>query len=519
MCNKDQDSTSNRSLQQVAKGTGIIFAGTLIGMVFGFAGRVIVARYWTQSEYGIFSLAFVILNLLVLLSTLGLREGSSRNIAYFRGKSEDEKIDNLLSSSLWLSLTTSLVFSFLLFLLSDYIATNIFHEPSLATALKIISWGIPFFTLIQILASIFLGFGLSRPKAYFQDILRNLSFPILLTPVVILWPSFINVFYAFLLSLAIPCTLFFVYAMKSDVIKAIKAIKPPKLPVTRELLAFSLPLLGVIVLNFLIRWTDTLMLGGFKTSIEVGLYNAAYPLANFISVPLSALILIYMPIVSGLYARNELKNIRRDFSILTKWLNAATLPLFLFLFLFPQEVLNLLFGTEYNLAANVLRILSLGFIINNFMGPNSAALVAFGETRFIMWATSATTILNIGLNLALIPLYSITGAALASLASITSINVMRLIKLYKVSMAQPVSKKLLKPAAATIILSIGLKQLITDINYLYLPLILILIYFIYGFSFLFTKSLEQEDWDMLLAIERRTGLDLKLIKSILKKFL
>lgn len=506
----------DNSLQQVAKGTGIIFAGTLIGMVFGFLGRVIVARYWTQSEYGIFSLAFVILNLLVLISTLGLREGTSRNIAYLRGRSKHEKIGDLLSSSLWLSLTTSLVFSFLLFLASDYIAVNVFHEPSLATALRIISWGIPFFTLIQILASVFLGFGFSRPKAYFQDILRNLSFPVLLAPVVILWPSFINVFYAFLLSLAIPCTLFFVYAMKSDVIKA---IKPPQLPVTRELLAFSLPLLGVIVLNFLIRWTDTLMLGGFKTSIEVGLYNAAYPLANFISVPLSALILIYMPIVSGLYARNELKNIRRDFSILTKWLNAATLPLFLFLFLFPQEVLNLLFGVEYHLAANVLRILSLGFIINNFMGPNSAALVAFGETRFIMWATSATTILNIGLNLALIPLYSITGAALASLVSITSINTMRCIKLYKISMAQPVSKKLLKPAAATIILSIGLKQLIIDINYLYLPLILILIYFIYGFSFLFTKSLESEDLDMLLAVERRTGIDLKLIKSILKKFL
>ncbi|MFO7967241.1 MAG: flippase [Archaeoglobaceae archaeon] len=506
----------DNSLQQVAKGTGIIFTGTLVGMLFGFAGRVMVARYWTQSEYGIFSLAFVILNLLVLLSTLGLREGSSRNIAYFRGKSEHEKVEDLLSSSLWLSLTTSLIFSFILFFASDYIAINIFHEPSLALPLKIISWGIPFFTLIQVLASVFLGFGYPRPKAYFQDILRNLTFPILLVPVVILWPYFINVFYAFLLSLAIPCILFFIYATRSYLIKSIKL---PKTPVTKELLYFSLPLLSVIMLNFLIRWTDTLMLGGFKTSIEVGLYNAAYPLANFISVPLSALILIYMPIVSGLYARNELKNIRRDFSILTKWLSSATLPLFLFLFLFPQEVLNLLFGTEYHLAANVLRILSLGFIINNFMGPNSAALVAFGETRFIMWATSATTILNIALNLALIPVYSIMGAAVASLASITSINVMRCIKLYKVSMAQPVSKNLLKPAVVTVIISLGLKLLVTDINYLYLPLILILTYIVYGFSFLFTKSLEQEDWDMLLAMEKRTGIELKLIKSILKKFL
>jgi len=47
----------NQSLQKIAKGTGIIFIGTIIGMLLGFVSRVIVVRYITQSEYGIFSLA------------------------------------------------------------------------------------------------------------------------------------------------------------------------------------------------------------------------------------------------------------------------------------------------------------------------------------------------------------------------------------------------------------------------------------------------------------------------------
>ena len=34
------------------------------------------------------------------------------------------------------------------------------------------------------------------------------------------------------------------------------------------------------ILNFLITWTDTLMLGYYKGSEVVGLYNAASPLAN-----------------------------------------------------------------------------------------------------------------------------------------------------------------------------------------------------------------------------------------------
>ena len=53
----------NQSLQKIAKGTGIIFIGTIIGMFLGFVGRVIVVRYITQSEYGIFSLALVLMRI------------------------------------------------------------------------------------------------------------------------------------------------------------------------------------------------------------------------------------------------------------------------------------------------------------------------------------------------------------------------------------------------------------------------------------------------------------------------
>jgi len=37
----------NQSLQKIAKGTGIIFIGTIIGMLLGFVGRVVIVRYTT----------------------------------------------------------------------------------------------------------------------------------------------------------------------------------------------------------------------------------------------------------------------------------------------------------------------------------------------------------------------------------------------------------------------------------------------------------------------------------------
>ena len=57
-------------------------------------------------------------------------------------------------------------------------------------------------------------------------------------------------------------------------------------PVAKELLIFSLPLLGTVALQMLIVWTDTLMLGGIKGAFEAGQYSTAHPLAIFICAPL-----------------------------------------------------------------------------------------------------------------------------------------------------------------------------------------------------------------------------------------
>ncbi|MBA7548631.1 hypothetical protein ES705_41096 [subsurface metagenome] len=80
----------NQSLQKIAKGTGIVFTGTIIGLLLGFISRVIIVRYTTQTEYGIYSLALVIISIFATISTLGLQEGSTRYIAYFRGKKEEK---------------------------------------------------------------------------------------------------------------------------------------------------------------------------------------------------------------------------------------------------------------------------------------------------------------------------------------------------------------------------------------------------------------------------------------------
>jgi O-antigen/teichoic acid export membrane protein len=512
----------DESLHKIAKGASLVFIGLLGTILAVFIGKLIIIRYWTEDEYGIFSIALTILILLSTISTLGLSFGLSRSIAYIRGKREFEKIPDLIFTSLLICIIVSVVSSSIIFLFSDYISLNIFHEPRLSLPLKIFSIPIPFLTLINVIISIFRGFDNVKPTVIFSQLLWNILFPIFLIIIIFLNKTFINIFYAAIASIIITWLILILYTTRS--VKKIKfpPLKLYKSKINKEIIFFSLPLLGASIFSLLITWTDTLILGVISGTYFVGLYNGVLPLALFITFPLSALITIFVPIFSGLYAKKQFPEIKRNFSILTKWLSLTTTPIFMIFLLYPNQIINFLFGPNYVIAADVLRILAIGFMINTFFGPNGATLISMGRSYFILIATFSAAVLNIILNFSLIPIYGMIGAALASALSMLYINLIRGVKLYSINKVHPLNKNFFKPMLLTfpviILLYLLLDNLII-VNIWMIPIIFILYYILYIGAILFTKSVDQEDLKMLEIIEQRTGIKQKLIRKMIKKFL
>ena len=508
----------NQSLQKIAKGTGIIFIGTIIGMLLGFVGRIIIVRYITQTEYGIYCLALVIISIFVTISTLGLSEGSTRYIAYFRGKKEEGKVRGVISASIKIAIIASISLATISFFISDFISTSIFHAPDLSTPLKIFSIAIPFTVLITVFISIFRGFDRVEPHVYFQNILRNVLFILFLIAVVLFGLSFLGVIYAYVFSIAVTGIAFVIYMLKRSplVIGKVSAGNP----MTKELLFFSIPLLAVSMLMMVMSWTDTLMLGYFKTPDVVGLYNAALPLAGLLSMTLSSMSFIYIPIISQLYSKNLIEELKRSYIILTKWIFLATLPIFFVLFLFPDVVLNLLFGSRYIGASVALQILAFGFFLNICLGFTYNTLLVLGKSKFLMWTFVISAIINVILNMVLIPPMGIIGASIASAFSLIVAKILNVIKLYRFFDVHPFNKNYLKIAGLSVMFLFVfyiLSSLVIMSFWMFMALFLLFLVS-YGLSVLFTKSFDDEDIMILLTIEKRLGLDLTSIKRILKRF-
>ena len=513
----------DRSLQTIVKGAGLVLIGTALSMVLLFVSRIILVRGLTETEYGLYSLAYVLFEIFLVVSAFGLQTGLARQIGFHRGKGDTERAADLVQSGLRLGAVIGVLCALALFLASDVLSSEVFHMPGLSRPVKVFALAVPFFVLVHILTSVFRGFDMAQPAVYFRDILRNVLFCLILGIVAALGLSLMAAVWAFVASVALALAAFVAYAVKrSPVSLSLRRKAVPTRPVMKDLLLFSLPLLAVILLQRIATWTDTLMIGGFMTPQDVGLYNAALPLTHLLPVFLDALAFLYLPLMSQLYARGQNEEIRRAYTVVTKWIFAVSLPVLLVFALFPEAALNIVFGSHYMAAAPALRILSLGFFTHNLLGLNGITLMAAGNTRFLGWSALAALILNIVLNVVLIPPLGIKGAAIATASSLALRNVLISVKLYSSIRVHPFTRNYLKPAIASAavvaVIYVLARGWATGAQLWLLPLLFLLFLSVYGLTVLLTRSFDREDLMMLLAIEQKTGVNLTKVKRVLSRF-
>lgn len=425
-------SEASQALQKIARGTGIVFAGTVFWLFFEFLSRAIIARHYSTAEYGVFNLALTVLSIALILATLGFQNSLPREVAFYREK-EPSRVGDLISTALIIVALNSIILVIVLILGARDIA-QIFHDTRLVQALRIMAFALPCFALITVIVAISRGFGRVRELVYFQNTAYPLLFFLLIVTGIFLNAEYGYIFIAYLLSQSLTCLFLMLEVYKSKLFKLSFLFN---ITLARELVKFSIPLMFVGILNYIMGWTDTLMLGYYMSTKVVGLYNAASPLAKLLLLILSSTGFLYMPLASTLYAQGKIDEIRNLYTLLTKWIFILTFPLFSLMFLLPDFVIAIFFGSAYVPSSSALRILSVGFIFHVIFGLNGISLVVIKENKFMMYSNLFSAILNVMLNAVLIPYYGLNGAAVATAISYLVGNILSSLWLYEKSRIHP----------------------------------------------------------------------------------
>ncbi len=184
----------------------------------------------------------------------------------------------------------------------------------------------------------------------------------------------------------------------------------------KGLLVEAVPLAaGSVMATFYYR-VDSVMLSKLDTFSSVGIYNIAYKFVDLVQylpvalmVPVLALLVRSWPDDMNRFA----ETFRRAFTILVL---AGVLVAVEFA-IFAQPLITLLYGPEYAVGADAARLVVAASCIGAFGKLAFTVLLAMGRNRLYPMVTLTGLVVNVGLNLVLIPRASYFGAAVATLVT------------------------------------------------------------------------------------------------------
>lgn len=490
-----------RSLGSVGRGTAIMVLGTGFLFLFTLVSRVAIARGYSGTEWGEFSLGVALTGLLSVVTLMGLDQATARMLSFEREPAVRRAI---LVKGVGLSVTSGALASLALFLLAVPLA-SLFHAPGFAPVVELLSVALGFSVAGLMLAAVFQGLEDAFPNALFNQILTPGLFVLSVVVAVLFRWNFLAVIVGYTASSGAALAGFAVYAVRR-LPKLVPTVSGPAPPVP-QLWHFAAALWGVGALYYVTAFFDTLVLGLFRPLLAVGLYSAGINLARVLLIGNNALTFIYLPVAARLARDRKIESMRSTYLAGTRWINLLTTPVMLLFCFLPAASLTAVYGPGFGAGAPALAILAAASFASIVVGPANATLAGLGETRWLLLSTLVSAGINTGLSLTLIPTYGLMGAAAAwgiARVAYPAVACYRIYTRYQISAFQPT---LLKPLAFALGVGVPLFALLAIHGvppWAVFPLFGVGI-LIYAVGLVVTKSLVPGDIVAAKAIESTLG--------------
>lgn len=220
--------------------------------------------------------------------------------------------------------------------------------------------------------------------------------------------------------------------------------------VAHEFWSYTGPRAVARVTQTALKRSDIVLVAALASPAEAALYTAATRFVVFGQLFVQAVQQALSPQLSTLFARNENAAANSVFQAATLWSMLAAWPIYLVTAAWAPFLLSA-FGNGYDTASDVVVILSLTMLLATACGPVDSVLLMAGHSWLSLVNSTATLVVNVGLNLVLIPLYGIHGAAISWAVAIVVRNLLPLSQVHRQLAMWPLSRASAYVAAGAVV--------------------------------------------------------------------
>jgi O-antigen/teichoic acid export membrane protein len=181
---------------------------------------------------------------------------------------------------------------------------------------------------------------------------------------------------------------------------------------------------------------DIVLVGILRGPVEAAIYTAATRFLVLGQFGNAAISMAAQPQFSHLFAEDDRHGANVVYQVTTAWLIILTWPLYLLAVIYRPEVLAI-FGHSYRTGTTVIVILGLAMLLATACGQVDIVLTSTGRSSWSLANGLVAVVVNVALDLALIPRHGITGAAIGWAAAIVVSNLIPLVQVAWVVRVHP----------------------------------------------------------------------------------
>ncbi len=450
----------NKTVKQtIFKNTFWLGVSEGVTRLLGLILIIYVARILGATEYGKFTFALAFVSLFAVFSNFGLISITTRELS--RNKEREKEFPAIFTLKILLSIG-----ALILMLIGSFFATS-------DSAIREIVWILAVYILINGFLEIVYAFLRARQQMQYEAWAKILRATIVTGAglfVILNFPSVRNLSYGYLfasLTVLIFVLLFFHFRIFSLRLSFKKST-------WKRFLAMSWPLGFVIIFATIYHQIDSVMLGYLGQITETGWYNAAYRIANAALIPSVFIFQGFYPVLSTAFKESK-ERMQKIWNYRTGITTLIAIPLVVAGLVLAPRIIDLVYGPSFSPSILAFQILIIMTGIMFFMGPCSQILVVSNQQKKYFWIAGSGAIVNIILNLILIPKYSLYGAAIATLITFFLMFILFLVSTAKFTSIKPLNLKVFLFFLSAVLSSIPMYFVISH------PLI-------YGLNILFSIS-------------------------------
>lgn len=395
------------------------FLARIAHAVSGALTVIVLARLLDPTGYGLLFLTIAVVEITKMVAKLGIPESAARYVAEYKEENSAQLPHIIRTSFLFLLVLITVVSGFLM--IGNQFLAETLGEPKLAPFFLV---GVPY-----LIFNVLTGYARSMLQAFESikfaavvKVIQGVGKLIFAVGLVLLGLGALGglggyalrSFFAAIFGLAVVYILYY---------RSFEAAAEMEDGLKRRIIEYSIPLTMTQAARQLDSRVDTLLVGFFLNPAAVSFYAVSNQIIQFLQTPASALGFTISPTFGAEKAAGNVEGAARVYETSFVHLLLLYTPAAAGIVLVAEPLIELAFGSEYINAVPVLRVLGLYIILTGIMKITSHGLDFLGRARARAIARGATALLNVGLNVILIPRMGVVGAALATVITFSMYTV------------------------------------------------------------------------------------------------